>query len=344
MLPTTIRSPPSTGDFIPLAEYQSQTPETFYSPKAVLHYHATGAKAWIPASQRAKLPFFPPDLASPPTAPEASTLNGAVEENVEQKLDLFVNSQYVVPPFPPRCRQSFPQPASKADTSVQIKNRTFTIYSPTAQAGLSIPYPLISIHALKTLTAPDGQRYHSVYLQLEISGHNEDEDYDTVELTIIPPTPAPQQEALDDDSAAAAAPGAEAKRLFDAISDCSNLNPDPVDHEDGGEDDYDRIVFEGDNDDDHHHHHHQAVEGFSGVFAGSAAGGLPPPMPGSSGWITADNMHDFFDAEGNWIGGGDEELGEGAGAVHGRDEDDGGVAAQNGDGQDEATKRQRVER
>lgn len=59
-------------------------------------------------------------------------------------------------------------------------------------------------------------------------------------------------------------------------------------------------------------------------------------MPGSGGWITAENVSDFFDEQGNWKGG--EEwserevlgvpgggLGEGAGSVRGRDAVDDGV-------------------
>lgn len=57
---------------------------------------------------------------------------------------------------------------------------------------------------------------------------------------------------------------------------------------------------------------------------------MPPPVPGSGGWITADNMNEYFDEDGNWIGGGEgeegqpgEELGPGAGTIRGRDEIDG---------------------
>jgi hypothetical protein len=82
------------GDYIPLSEHQEQTPDSFYDGKPVLHYHATGAKAWIPKSQLGKLPFFPADLSSEPTAPENSALSGQTEESVEQKVDLFVNSRY----------------------------------------------------------------------------------------------------------------------------------------------------------------------------------------------------------------------------------------------------------
>ncbi|KAK3328285.1 regulator of volume decrease after cellular swelling-domain-containing protein [Cercophora scortea] len=286
MMPTRIRSQPSLGEFTPLAEHQEQTPQSFYGGKPVLHYHTTGAKAWIPASQRGKLPFFPADLESSPTAPEGSALNGTAEENVEQKVDLYVNSQ------------------------------TFTVFCPASESGLSIPYPLISIHAIKTIGAGD-QKYQSIYLQLELSegSGGTDDDFETVELTIIPPTPSSTEDT---------ASPSEIKKLFNAISDCSDLNPDPAGSEDEDEDDGGRIIFEGD---------HEAVEGFSGVFTGARNGGLPAPMPGSSGWITAENMHEYFDADGNWIGGGDEEeeeeeggisgeLGDGAGAVHAREEEE----------------------
>jgi hypothetical protein len=93
----TVRSPFALSDYIPLTEHQEQTPDSFYDGKPVLYYHATGAKAWIPKSQRGKLPFFPADLSPEPTAPENSALSGQSEENVEQKVDLFVNSTYALP-------------------------------------------------------------------------------------------------------------------------------------------------------------------------------------------------------------------------------------------------------
>jgi hypothetical protein len=90
----TVRSPFALSDYTPLPDHQEQTPNSFYDAKPVLYYHATGAKAWIPKSQRGKLPFFPVDLSSGPTSPENNALNGQAEENVEQKVDLFVNSRY----------------------------------------------------------------------------------------------------------------------------------------------------------------------------------------------------------------------------------------------------------
>jgi nucleotide-sensitive chloride channel 1A len=93
MLPTTIRTPPALADFTPLAEYQSQTPESFVGGKPILHYHVVGAKAWLPKSQCGSLPVFPADSAQAPSGPESENINGDAEELVEQKVDIFVNSE-----------------------------------------------------------------------------------------------------------------------------------------------------------------------------------------------------------------------------------------------------------
>jgi nucleotide-sensitive chloride channel 1A len=70
-------------------------------------------------------------------------------------------------------------------------------------------------------------------------------------------------------------------------------------------------------------------------------------MPGSGGWITADNVHEFFDEDGNFIGGQgaeeEEELGEGAGRVRDRDEAEGNGSAENQAADDPENKRARVE-
>ncbi|CAG9950285.1 unnamed protein product [Clonostachys rosea f. rosea IK726] len=237
---TTIRSPPSLEDYVPLAEYQSQTPETFIGGKPVLHYHLTGAKATIPKSQCGGLALFPADS---PTA-EQSSANGETEELVEQPVTVFVNSE------------------------------TFTIFSDKAEAGASIPYPSISIHAIKQVGS-QGSPIQAVWLQLEFAdGGSDDDDFNT---------------------------------LYEAVANCSNLHPDPNDDEEEDEDNYDRIIFEGSAE-------HEALAGYSGVLRGAADGG---------GWITADNVHEYFDEDGNWIGEGGEEgeaLGDGAGRTRGRNE------------------------
>lgn len=169
-------------------------------------------------------------------------------------------------------------------------------------------------------------------MQLEFSGDggDDDESFDPLELTLVPYSP--EGTTIDQLNAQ------RNSALFNQISACQNLHPDPADEDDDDEEDYtDRIVFEG-----------EALDGLPGAFQGDASGGLPPPMPGSSGWITADNVDQYFDADGNWIGGGEEvggELGEGAGRVRGRHEVDGDADGTNGDAaaEDGESKRPRTE-
>jgi chloride channel, nucleotide-sensitive, 1A len=192
-------------------------------------------------------------------------------------------------------------------------DRYFTIFSHKAEAGVSIPYPAISIHAIKQF-GKDENCVPAVWMQLELAdGGAGDDEFDTVDLTIVPPASSATTETGGDGSNSSQP---EVSKLYEAISACSNLHPDPVDGEEDDEED-DRIIFEGSEE-------HEALEGFTGVMRGAADGGLPPPLPGSSGWITAENVHEYFDEDGNWIGedGVSGELGEGAGRVRERDEVD----------------------
>ncbi|OHF01795.1 hypothetical protein CORC01_02986 [Colletotrichum orchidophilum] len=280
MLPTTIRAPPSLGDFTPIEEHQAQTPETFFGGKPVLYFHHEGAKAWIPASQKGSLAVFPADASTTASAPDGTTLREITEELVEQQVSVFVTSE------------------------------NFTIFSPAQGAGVQIPYPSISIHAVKQVgTISEGIPLQAIWMQLQLAdGGDGDDDFDTIDLTLIPAVTAGAQ--------------ADIQKFYDAISACSDLHPDPVDEEDEEEDG--RIIFEGE---------HEPVEGYEGVLYGAPDGGLPPAFPGSGGWITAENVHEHFDADGNWIGqnghqdevdeGG--QLGEGAGRVRDHDEANNGV-------------------
>ena len=83
MLPTTIRSPPSVEDYIPLAEYQSKTPDSFTDSKPVLHFELRAATASIPKSQTGSLAIFPSD---------SSSVENNGEEILEQTVDVFANS------------------------------------------------------------------------------------------------------------------------------------------------------------------------------------------------------------------------------------------------------------
>ncbi|KAH7033100.1 regulator of volume decrease after cellular swelling-domain-containing protein [Microdochium trichocladiopsis] len=335
MLATVIKTCPSAEtDFEQLSEYQSQTPQTFFDGKPVLHAHDKHVKAWVSEEQHERLFFFSKD-STRPSSPHNAALEGNGQGMVEDsQVEVFVASNKL------------------------------TLFSRGTGMGIEIPYPAITLHAVKHFknlgssssenasantgaSSPPLEEFDGVYMQLEFSdtnaGADDDESFEPIELTLVPYVQAPTQPA--DSSAAAQGTSSSGnadrtKTLFTEISRCSNLNPDP---RDGDEDDdeyiddegnADRIVFEGD-----HEAQFEVLDGFSGAFRGDSGGGLPPPMPGSSGWITAENVDQYFDAEGNWIGGGDDEeggvsgeLGEGAGRVRGRDEVEGGEAAsgQNG--------------
>ncbi|GAO18514.1 hypothetical protein UVI_02054560 [Ustilaginoidea virens] len=307
MLATTIRSPPSVDDYVSLSQYQTQTPASFSDGKPVLHFHLPEALASVPKSQCGILALFPAD--TPAAEPRAAT-NGHEEETAELKVEVFVNSEHVFPP-----------PANHVRAS---------------QSGVSIPYPSISIHAVRQVpAAPDGGSTCTIWMQLEfLDGGADDDGPSTMELTIVP------------------GDAADAQKLYDAIASCSNLHPDPVDghgddEEEGADDDggdYDGFVFEDSA-------AREAVDGFTGVLRGAADGGLPPPMPGSSGWITADNVGEYFDEEGNWIRGRDEgqgngageEPGQGQGAGRTRRREEAPADGENGGGDDAENKRPRVE-
>ena len=170
-------------------------------------------------------------------------------------------------------------------------------------------------------------------MNLELADPNavsdEDEDMDVIELTLIP-------SLSTSDSGTSAI-----QTLFEAVSNCSNLHPDPGfqdDEEmaDGGADS--RIVFEGSVG-------YEGISGLPGVVQGAADGGLPPPFPGSGGWITAENVSEYFDADGNWIGENSDgpTLGEGAGRVRASDEVEDGGANGHGVPDSEDNKRARTD-
>lgn len=157
----------------------------------------------------------------------------------------------------------------------------------------------------------------------------DDEEESCITLTLVPPT---EPGVVGGSTASAAASNSTAaeramqdlsdepedsptQMLYNAVSACSNLHPDPVEpgDEDGEEG---KFMFSGE----------------YGTVLGDAGGEMPPPVPGSSGWITAENVHEFFDEEGN-------PLGPGAGTVRGREEGDGGAV----DGENDETKWRRTD-
>lgn len=193
------------------------------------------------------------------------------------------------------------------------KNRDLAIFNHKTNTGIQIPYPTIALHAMQHKAQPstgttngdsDASKAPCVLLQLDLSdGGEDDETYDTVQLTLVPPTASTQFESPAQDGAQSPS---EQEKMFDAITTCQNLHPDPAAAEDEDDDDdddqdySDRIIFEPALD----FAAAEAVEGLPGVFRGTRTGDLPPPMPGSSTWITAENVNEFFDEDGNWVGAG----------------------------------------
>ena len=184
-------------------------------------------------------------------------------------------------------------------------------------------------------------------MQISTSADADDDDDDddppTISMTLLPsltvppgiPEPArsPAPAELTPDTPARGAPETPIQSLFAAISACANLHPDPVSADDDGEMmGGPPIMFEG---------------GVGYQSSNSGGAGLPPPVPGSGGWITAENVGEFFDEEGNWRGGG---LGAGAGSVREREreeeeegEEDGEGVFEDAVGEGEETKWRRTE-
>lgn len=167
-----------------------------------------------------------------------------------------------------------------------------------------------------------------MYLQIlkEIRSYDDHDPESTISVTLIPADSTSEHDSPVAESDASLStphevPLSSTKRLFAALTDCANLHPDPTsdsDSEAGGP----TIAYEGDG------HFFSIINGRS---SGTA---LPPPMPGSGGWITAENVGDFYDEDGNprdpddlpadmaRIAVAGAMLGNGAGSVRARDEDE----------------------
>ncbi len=203
-------------------------------------------------------------------------------------------------------------------------SRKLLLYSPSSEVGISIPYPAISLHAIQSVPAPSAGEQQGLYMQLlsqlpDAEAEEGGEEEDSISLTIIPQNDAPPPPTTTDPDSTSEdhTPQPPTVAMFTALSNCSNLHPDPVNDEQqlGGL--QESTLFH------------------AGMIApGNASGNLPPPMPGSGGWITAENMGEYFDEEGNWIGedsaGQDDTLGVGAGTVRPREDDEDEAAYENG--------------
>ena len=200
------------------------------------------------------------------------------------------------------------------------------LYFPSSSrpGGLRISHSLISLHAIQPTAPP------SIYLQLQSSDspHDDHDSELTFELTLIPPPSLHPEDAppwsWEDPNFS------PTQALYDALRIAADLLADAEDEDDvhGME-----MVFD--------------VSRGGDAAEDDAVGGLPPPVPGSGGWITSENVGEFFDEAGNWRGreagaplDAADDLGEGAGNVRPREDHLNGAAGRlNG----EVTKRRRFD-
>jgi nucleotide-sensitive chloride channel 1A len=159
------------------------------------------------------------------------------------------------------------------------------LFTPANGKGVTLSYPAIALHALGSHESTP-----AVYLQVNLHDAltvNSDDDVQTLDIHLVP--------ASSDSAAEGSSP---AKALYEALSACADLHPDPNSDSEEEED----------------------------------------TTLGAGGWITSENMHDFVDEDGNFIGASN--LGAGAGTIRGREEAD--EEDTNGDGADGETKWQRT--
>ncbi|KAK2811458.1 hypothetical protein FQN50_002081 [Emmonsiellopsis sp. PD_5] len=314
-----LHDPPNSSSFVPLAEHQSHTPASFYSGPPILHHLSERCKIVILERELSKSTALaglkPSATASSSSNGTAAPTTSAVAEDEDKEIVID-------------------------GVDVWVTSERLLLYSQPAKSGVAIPYPSISLHAIQRLQLPDSpststddNKVQGLYMQLATDSNENEEDEDMEEdstcLTIVPPTPAPQPQPQSEQSTPI--PGAEeenkptqspTQELFAAVSACSNLHPDRQTGAGDGDDDE-----ENDNQDEQVQQLDGSVLFQNGlIFPGNNAGGLPPAMPGSGGWITAENMHEYFDEEGNWKAeqvegeeGGSLGLGPGAGTVRQRE-------------------------
>jgi nucleotide-sensitive chloride channel 1A len=190
-------------------------------------------------------------------------------------------------------------------------SRYLVLYNHQLSKGIQIPYPSISLHAIQTITAPgDASPSKALYLQISLSALIDDNpgaadegaytEDDVLELSIIPSKPATEPTFAAHDQIEPQERITPVEQFFEALSACSNLNPDSANSSDAGQ----QILTEDEYfvDDE---------------TEGTGVDGLPPAFPGSGGWITADNVNQFFDADGNWVGRAGAGTTGGAGATDG---------------------------
>ncbi|POS88420.1 hypothetical protein EPUL_000167 [Erysiphe pulchra] len=211
-----------------------------------------------------------------------SKAKAIIDKNHLMKLPLDENESYEV---------KSPSASNLDSVELFVSSENLTFFNPTSCIGFVIPYPVITLHAIQRLKEPEdlSQEKQGLYMQIEIpdfydhEAHDED-DLGYIDLTLIPSLSADEKKSA-------------IQTLYEAVSACSDLNPDPS-SDDGGIIDYingdDSVRFEG-------NVGYTGISGLAGLSKDLIDNSLPPPFPGSGGWITAENVSKYLDEDGNWI-------------------------------------------
>ncbi|KAI9843419.1 MAG: hypothetical protein M1837_006445 [Sclerophora amabilis] len=322
-----IREAPSGDTFTPLSAHESQTPDSFYSGKPVLHYESHNAHAVVSKNTLDSFPLFS-SLSGSVDASNSAGINGhrsgvaesadPSEQVVVSGIDVWVTSTCV-------CVSPLSGPIAIFCAAADYMRSRLILYNASQSSGVSIPYPAITLHAIQRLQLPNSppdsaHEDQGIYMQiLSSSGndaeYNDDDDddgeSDTLEITVIPSPSSSSSPPARPDSSPDTTP---IQVFFAAVSTCSNMHPDPLNPSSTSSPSSasaNPILFEG------------SVGYDSGIILpgnNSGDGGLPPAFPGSGGWITGENVGDYFDEEGNW-----KEGGGGGSGVGGEEEEEDGV-------------------
>ncbi|KAJ5177184.1 uncharacterized protein N7482_003061 [Penicillium canariense] len=331
---------PEASSFVTIAEHQSRTPSSFHSGPPVLHYH----------SQRCKVVILERDLLATPALNalrgESASANGTSAGDAAQEAQDDEGHEVAIEGVDTWVTSDVKQ--ANASTTPA---RKFVLYSPSASTGVSIPYPSISLHAIQRLHVPSAAdtEVQGLYMQIAVptAPSSEDDEEQCITMTVVPPRESGTGAAEITAEAGAAQDLSDepaetpTQMLYNAVSACSNLHPDPVEPGDEDDDEEGSKFMSAED-------HGYALFQLGQEAVGSSDGNLPPPVEGSSGWITADNMHEYFDEEGNWIAEGEPPsfpgLGPGAGTIRAREDENGAGEGQEGtEGESEETKWRRTD-
>ncbi|CEJ59998.1 hypothetical protein PMG11_08595 [Penicillium brasilianum] len=308
-----LQTSPEASSFVTIAEHQSRTPSSFHHGPPILYYHSERCKVVILERDLLATPVLNALRGESASANGTSAVHAAPEEDDDEGPEVTIE-----------------------EVDTWVTSEKFILYSPSASRGISIAYPLISLHAIQRLRVPGASdtEVQGLYMQIvtPTAPTSEDDIEQCITMTLVPPELTAEQRAAREENDEPVETPTQA--LYDAVSACSNLHPDPVEP--------------GDEDEDEDGESKHAFFQFGQEGMGSFDGDLPPPVDGSSGWITADNMHEFFDEEGNWIGEGEPPsfpgLGPGAGTVRTREEENGDGEGRDGEeGEGDETKWRRTE-